>query len=51
MSKFGEKDKCNFALLFVHGEKGRLIGIEPLRECVQIEEFQFLLELGKQSES
>ena len=28
------------------GEKGRLIGIEPVGEYVQIEESQFLIESG-----
>ena len=52
----------NFALLFLYilfgerdprvpGEKGRLIGIEPLKEYVQIGESQFLIEPGNLSES
>ena len=52
----------NFALLFVHiffgqraprvpGEKGRVIGREPLREYAQIEESQFLIESANLSES
>ena len=37
---FGERDPR------VPGEKGRLIGIEPVGEYVQIEESQFLIESG-----
>ena len=51
----------NFALLFLYilfgerdprvpGEKGRLVGIEPLKEYVQIGESQFLIEPGNLSE-
>ena len=42
---FGERDPR------VPGEKGRLIGIEPVKEYVQIGESQFLIEPGNLSES
>ena len=42
---FGERDPR------VPGEKGKLIGIEPLKEYVQIGESQFLIEPGNLSES
>ena len=62
MSMFGEKDEQKLCPAFsvhivvvcvlrVPGEKGRLIGIEPLKEYVQIGESQFLIEPGNLSES